>query len=413
MSSHKLQATFLRLVNAYVKHYREHSFEFIFNHSDTQVIGESKKIIKVRFIDAKEIFGSIFIEGSLGLGESYCKGLIQVDDKLYKYFIFIFVRAAYDKDLLFSLQANDIFLILRAKFKRKFFSRANTAENINAHYSLSDWFDNNKDANDFYMLWLKTEYIQYSCGKWDPDTKTLDEAQTNKLTFYAERLGIDKNSAGKTMVDLGCGWGGCMFFMAEKYGIKCHGLTLSTAQADYIKSEIKRRQLEHLVTVRIDDILNVSGTYDYAISIGVMEHVSEYDQLYRRIAEILNENGAALIHSMFHTETFYKTDPFMSKYIFPGSAMPGLKKNLKILKKYFRIVDRNDLPDNSYPKTIECWYKNFCAHEAAIRNLMEEKSKLNDIDFSIRVFKHYLTLAYCGLYKPNGLICNILVKNRL
>lgn len=411
MTSHKLQRTFLRLVNAYVKKYREHSFEFIFNHNHPLTIGESKKIIKVRIIHAKDFFHSIFAEGSLGLGESYCKGLIQIDEKQYKYFLFIFVRAVYDKDLLFSLQANDIFMILRAKFKRKYFTRANTAENINAHYSLSDWFENSKDVNDFYMYWLKTEYIQYSCGKWDPDTQSLDEAQTNKLTFYAGRLGIDMNSAGKTMVDLGCGWGGCMFFMAEKYGIKCHGLTLSTAQAEYIKSEIKRRHLEHLVSVEIEDIQNVTGNYDYAISIGVMEHVSDYDHLYRRISEILNENGSALIHSMFHTERFYKTDPFMSKYIFPGSAMPNLKKNLKIFKKYFSIVDRNDLPENSYPKTIECWYRNFCDNETAIRTLMKEKSKLNNIDFSIRVFKHYLTLAYCGLYEPNGLVCNILVKN--
>lgn len=411
MNQNKFEEIFIRLVSAYVKKYKEHSFEICLDEKKCQLIGDSANIIKVKITNANEALRRVFTEGSLGLGESYCEGLINVDDRLYKYFLFIFVRAVHDKKLLLSLRLTDIFFILKAKLNQKLFERNTRSENINAHYSLSDWFENEKDANDFYLFWLNSKYIQYSCGKWDKNTQTLDEAQFNKLNFYAKRLGIDKNSKGKTLIDLGCGWGGCIFFMAENYGIKCKGLTLSTAQAEYIREEIKKRNLEKLVSVEIDDIYNVKGSYDYVISVGVMEHISDYDHLYKAISDVLNKNGHALIHSMFHTSMFYGVDPFLGKYIFPGGAVPNLKQNLRIFRKYFKTVDRNNFPENSYPKTLDCWYDNFCKNEEGIRKLLAEKSKVKDVDFSIKVFKHYLTLAYCGLSNKYTLVANILVKN--
>lgn len=411
MNQNKFEEIFIRLVTAYVKKYIEHSFEIWLDEKKYYLIGDSRNVVKVKITDSNRVLGRIFAEGSLGLGESYCEGLINVDDRLYKYFLFIFVRAVHDKKLLFSLRLTDIFFILKAKLNQKLFERNTRSENINSHYSLSDWFEDEKDANDFYMFWLNSKYIQYSCGKWDENTKTLDEAQINKLVFYAKRLGIDKNSKDKNLVDLGCGWGGCMFFMAKNYGVKCKGLTLSTAQAEYIRDEVKKRNLDNLVSVEVDDIHNIKGSYDYVISVGVMEHIRDYDHLYKAISDVLNKNGSALIHSMFHTEMFYRGDPFLGKYIFPGGGTPEIKRNLKIFQKYFKVVDRNDLPKNSYPKTLDCWFNNFCENEENIRKLLAKKSKVKDIDFSIRIFKHYLTLAHCGLSSKFSLVANILAKN--
>ncbi len=399
--------TFLRLVRSYVSVVPEYSFEINLDGSIAQ-IGASEKIIPVLILRSEEVLQRIFKEGSLGLGEAYCEGLIQVSDQYYRHFVDIFVRATYDLKLLLQLKLADIFIILRAKFNRNFYNRLSRSENINAHYSLSDWFEQDEDANAFYLQWLDARYIQYSCGKWDEDTQKLEEAQENKLGFYARRLQIKYGDPG-ILADLGCGWGGCLFYMAEKFGIRCHGLTLSTAQAKYVKNEAIRRHLEHLVTVEVGDILLAEGRYDYVISIGVMEHIRDYDIMYRRLAQILKPGGRALIHSIFHSEWFYKVDPFLSKYIFPGGSTPEIRSNLNIFKKYFKHVDRNDLPALSYPRTLLCWFDQFCKHEEQIRNLLAQKSKVKDLDYSIRIFKHYLTLTYCGLTDARGFVSNILV----
>ncbi|MFN8332074.1 MAG: class I SAM-dependent methyltransferase [Saprospiraceae bacterium] len=400
-------STFIRLVRSYVTINPQYSIEINLDGFIVQ-IGESDKVIPVFIQRSEEVFQRIFTEGSLGLGESYCEGLIEVKDQYYRYFVDIFVRVTYDLRLLLKLKPADIFLILKAKFNRTFSDRLDRSENINAHYSLSDWFEQDEDANAFYLQWLDARYIQYSCGKWDQGIRTLQEAQENKLYFYAQRLQIKSNDPG-ILADLGCGWGGCLFYMAEKFGIRCHGITLSTAQASYIKDEAIKRHLEHLVTVEVGDILLAQGRYDYVISIGVMEHISDYDFMYRRLAQILKPGGRALIHSIFHSEWFYKVDPFLSKFIFPGGSTPEIRSNLNIFKKYFKHVDRHDLPALSYPRTLLCWFDQFCKHEEQIRNLLAQKSKVKDLDYSIRIFKHYLTLTYCGLTDARGFVSNILV----
>ena len=405
----KFTRIFLRMVKQYVAYYKGYSYKFYFDEEDYPLVGSSGKVIEVRITNTEYVFRRIFNEGSLGLGESYCDGLIDVDDKYYNQFLFIFVRTVFNKQLILRLFPGDLFRIAKSNMSQLYFSRGTPDQDMNCHYSLSDWFDSKDDSNTFYLLWLNAKYIHYSCGIWYQNTKTCEEAQINKCKFYANRLGIDRNSRGKKLLDLGCGWGGFIFYMAEKFGINCKGVTLSKAQAKYIQEQIQIRKLSHLVSVEVNDIHNISGEYDYIVSIGVLEHISDYDDLYKKTAQCLDKNGSALFHSMFHRSWFYRGDPFMLKYIFIRGGTPHLKRNLKIFSKYFECVDRNDVPDLSYPKTVQCWYEKFCAKEGEIRNLLEEKSKCKDVDFCIRTFKHYLMLGYCA-QTERGLVSNILLR---
>lgn len=127
-----------------------------------------------------------------------------------------------------------------------------------------------------------------------------------------------------------------------------------------------------------------------------MEHITDYEDLYTKVSASLNKEGKALIHSIFHPSKEERiVDPFLSKYIFPGGGIPQLKKNLEIFGRHFGYVDVNELPQKSYPKTLECWFTAFCKNEKEIRKLLEEKSKVRDVDYAIRVYKHYFTSAYC------------------
>jgi len=68
------------------------------------------------------------------------------------------------------------------------------------------------------------------------------------------------------------------------------------------------------------------------------------------------------------------------------------------------------LPHLSYPKTLDRWFDNFSENEDEIRKLLIEKSKCKDVEYAIRVFKHYLTLANCGLTE-SGVVSNVLIYN--
>lgn len=406
----KFEQIFVNITKNYVLGFPKHSFQYYFDEYQYPVIGKSKKIITVRFKNSKELFTRMFREGSMGLGECYSEGLIEVADQDYKNFLLVIVQTVEDKKTLNKLSLLDKIEIVKAKSIGKLFTNKNQHQDINSHYSLSEWFDNDNASNQFYLYWLDSPYIQYTCAKWDKKTINLQEAQINKFEFYAKRLGINKSSRGKTLLDLGCGWGGLMFYLAKKYGLICKGLTLSTAQVKYINKEIKKRKLIGLVSVEGINAHDMSGKFDYIISVGLLEHIDDYNDLYKKTAWCLKKDGKALFHAMFHQGKSNGLDPFLSKYIFPGGIIKDIGDNVKTLKKYFKYVNRNDLPSMSYPKTLDCWYNQFCRNEKKIRKLLEEKSSCSDIDFAIRIFKHYLILANCGL-TVNGLVCNILVKN--
>jgi len=402
------QNIFLKVTRAYVGEERpDISFRFSFDGVPQPVIGSGPRIVDVSFHNADRLFQRIFLEGSMGLGEGYSEGLIEVNDEDYKEFLCICVYAT-SLSILRHLSIFDMIAVVRAR-AGGYFTKPRQNATIDNHYSLSDWFDDDDDSNTFFHYWLDRDHHLYSCGKWDPETKTLQEAETNKLEFYAKRMGIDERSRGKTLLDLGCGWGGVLFFMAERFGVRAKGLTLSTAQHRYITAEITRRRLQDLVSVELRNVHAMEGKYDYVISIGMLEHISDYDDLYKKTAWALNPGGRALMHSIYSESWFYKADRWFLKYIFPYGACPNFSSNMRCFRKYFTVVEPEKMPHLSYPKTLDAWFANFCKAEPQIRDLLQQTSKVKDVDFAVRTFKHYLAIASVSL-TFSGFVGHILVK---
>ena len=402
------QAIFLRVTRAYVKEERpDISFRFAFDGVPHPVIGNGPRMVDVSFHNAGRLFQRIFFEGNMGLGEGYSEGQIEVKDEDYKEFLCICVYAT-SLRILRHLSIFDMIAAVRAR-AGGYFAKPRQHATIDNHYSLSDWFESDDDSNMFFHYWLDRDHRMYSCGKWDSETKTLQESETNKLELYAKRMGIDEGSRGKTLLDLGCGWGGVLFFMAERFGVRAKGLTLSTAQHSYITKEISRRNLQDLVTVELRNVHDMEGTYDYIISIGMLEHITDFDDLYKKIAGALNPGGQALMHSIYSESWFYKADRWFLKYIFPYGACPNFSSNMRCFRRYFNVVEPKKLPHLSYPKTLDAWFANFCHAEPQICELLQQKSKVKDVDFAVRTFKHYLAIASVSLTFA-GFVGHTLVK---
>ncbi|MBI3806616.1 MAG: class I SAM-dependent methyltransferase [Nitrospirae bacterium] len=402
------QKIFLKVTRAYVGEERpDMSFRFSFDGVPQPIIGSGSRIVDVSFHNAERLFQRIFLEGNMGLGEGYSEGLIEVKDEDYKEFLCICVYATSPR-ILRQLAIFDMIAVVRAR-AGGYFTKPRQNATIDNHYSLSDWFDNDDDSNTFFHYWLDRDHHMYSCGKWDPETKTLQESETNKLEFYAKRMGIDESSQGKTLLDLGCGWGGVLFFMAEKFGVCSKGLTLSTAQHSFITKEIARRRLQDLVSVELRNVHDMKGRYDYIISIGMLEHITDFDDLYEKTARALNPDGQALMHSIYSESWFYKADRWFLKYIFPYGSCPYFPSNLRCFKKHFKFVEPKKMPDLSYPKTLDAWFANFCKAEPQIRDLLQKSSKVKDVEFAIKTFKHYLAIASVSL-TFSGFVGHTLVR---
>src|SRR5262245_5821255 len=72
-------------------------------------------------------------------------------------------------------------------------------ENANFHYAL---------GHDFYRLWPDADLLMYTCGYWREGTRTVEEAQRNKVEHVCRKVQL---KPGETVIDIGSGFGGFMF----------------------------------------------------------------------------------------------------------------------------------------------------------------------------------------------------------
>ncbi|MGW4249790.1 class I SAM-dependent methyltransferase, partial [Nocardia sp. NPDC004722] len=111
-------------------------------------------------------------------------------------------------------------------------------------------------SNDFYRLLLDPS-MAYSCAYFThgapenlSDGGDLARAQLDKLDLVCDKLGL---RPGMRLLDVGCGWGSLSLHAAEHYRVEVVGITISSAQRDYIEKCVARRGLGGLVEVRLLD----------------------------------------------------------------------------------------------------------------------------------------------------------------
>jgi cyclopropane-fatty-acyl-phospholipid synthase len=227
-------------------------------------------------------------------------------------------------------------------------SVAQAKANARFHYGL---------GSDFYREWLDSPAMMYTCAYWTEGTRSLEEAQRNKMDHVARKIRL---SPGERFVDIGCGFGGFMFHALEHYGALGTGVNTTTEQVDWLRDEIGRRGLAERLQVIEADLREIPGEFDKVVSIGVLEHAGR-DQLVevvRAHAAALKPGGLGMLHFIGHAGTF-DTELYIRKHIFPGGWIPSLAETLAAMDACgLEILDVENLRRH-YAPTLDAWAERF------------------------------------------------------
>ncbi len=325
------------------------------------------------------LFQRVLAEGSLGAGESYMEGWWDVE-RLDEFFARLH-QVRFDRRIRTSSM---LFQVLLSRIANRQ-SRRHSHRVATQHYDLS---------NHLYQAMLGPT-MQYTCAYYGAEggAKTLDQAQRAKLALIANKLHLQP---GMRVLELGGGFGELARYLAAEHGCEVVSYNISRKQVDY-----GRALCEGLpVDIRLQDYREAAReneSFDRVVSIGLMEHVGPKN--HRGFFELakarLKNGGLALVHTIGNNTSRTTTDPWITRYIFPGGVIPSEVQLTRAKEGLFVLEDWHNFgPD--YDRTLMAWEANFVAAWPQLK----ETENLDERFF--RMWRYYL-VSCAGAFRARGL----------
>ena len=265
----------------------------------------------------------------------------------------------------------------RARLSGRRHSRERDRAAVEYHYNVS---------NEFYTLWLDTN-MTYSCAYFRTPTDSLDIAQLQKYDLIARKLRL---TAGERVLDIGCGWGGFVRFLAREYGALAVGVTLSSRQAEYARQRIAREGLEKTCRVELLDYRDLQplGEFDKIASVGMVEHVGSANlaAYFNAAHRALAPGGLFLNHGIVSqtpipsglrgviARIMPPRSGFIERYVFPESDLLRLDSATAAAERAgFEMLDAENLRPH-YQRTLQHWVRRLEANETEARRIVGEET---------------------------------------
>lgn len=268
-------------------------------------------------------------------------------------------------------------------------------------------------SNEFFRLWLD-ERMNYTCAVYESWDQPLEAAQLNKLHILSE---LAKVTPEKRILDIGCGWGACVEYLATSRKVKeAVGITLSRAMAE----EVNARKIPNVNCVAGDFRTwkpeapsGGDARFDGLISICMMDHLCSpqearegkatdiYRSFFKKCWEITKPGSWFGLQTILRNRTPRdKKDLedvyFVTHEIFPGGLNPRLEDVIVAVNPYWEVMQVNTRREH-YGKTTGEWLRRLRLNEKAIRAQWGDKV-FEDYDRYLATCvtcfdKHYSSLA--------------------
>jgi cyclopropane-fatty-acyl-phospholipid synthase len=315
--------------------------------------------------------------GNLGLGEAYMDGVWECDamDELFTRLL----AAQIDQKVRPTIE-----LLAHAALARlvNLQNRHRSKTVAEIHYDL---------GNDFYEAMLDP-WMQYTCAYWRNGAKNLEEAQEAKLDLICRKLDL---KPGQRVLELGCGWGGFARYAATRYGVEVVGYNISQEQVAWARERCKGLSVE----IRQADYRDADGVFDKAVSVGMCEHVGwkNHRSFVKLVHDRLKPGGVFLLHTIGGVKAAFDMEPWLDKYIFPGSSLPSPAQLGKAIDGLFVLEDWHNF-GTDYDRTLMEWKARFEASWPRFSERYGERFR--------RMWTYYLTCCagtfrsrHCQLYQ--------------
>ena len=313
---------------------------------------------------------------ALAIGEAYMDGRLTVEQGTLFDFLTILVVNRREAHLGRSSGP--------AALGRKLLGRMHTHNPVGAarrkvshHYDLKP---------ELFDLFLDSDR-QYSCAYFASDNDDIETAQRRKKTHLAAKLLL---RPGNRVLDIGSGWGGLGLYLAQETDVDVTGVTLSHEQHDLSNARAVEAGLSERVRFKLQDYREEAGRYERIVSVGMLEHVGlgHYREFFGKVRELLTDDGVAVVHTIGRYDTPGPVNPWIARYIFPGTYVPTLSELMPAIEEQNLLVTDIEVLKRHYAKTLRAWRDRFVSNRDRACAMYDERF--------CRMWEFYLTACEVG-----------------
>jgi len=311
----------------------------------------------------------------LALGEAYMDGTLTIESgSLAELIDLLTGNIGWKPDN--RLNANNARLKRVRNYLRQINTRERSRKLVAHHYDIKP---------DVYASFLDRD-LQYTCAYFTDENveMDLDRAQRDKTALIARKLLAGPEHR---ILDIGCGWGGATIHMHRLTGAHVTGITLSKEQLASAKARAEQEGVSDVVEFRLQDYRDVPDTFDRITVVGMLEHVGlpRYKKFFRRVYEILDEDGIVLLHTIGRADGPGITDAWTAKYIFANSYAPSLSEIVRAVEQTGFYITDVEVLRTHYAETISQWSRRF--------DSVRERIVAEYDESFFRMFEYYLTIS--------------------
>jgi cyclopropane-fatty-acyl-phospholipid synthase len=176
------------------------------------------------------------------------------------------------------------------------------------------WIAKHYDSKNIQLFALDRDYRAYTPGIYETGEETLEQSTAEKYRFALDSLRVKE---GERVLEVGCGWGGFTHYSSDR-GLRVTGLTLSRDQFEYTGELIRERGLNAEVLYQDFFTFQPEKRFDGISMMGVIEDLSDYPWVLRRLGELLEPGGRVYLDFAAGKVPF-GTSTFVTKYVWPGT----------------------------------------------------------------------------------------------
>jgi cyclopropane-fatty-acyl-phospholipid synthase len=347
--------------------------------------------VTIRLRD-RSLHRKLIWQTKLAFGEAYMDGTLIIEDGTLRDLLEILCRNCENYERTPPGRVLGALGML-ARWTQQYNPMPRARRNVAHHYDLSA---------QLYELFLDADK-QYSCAYFTNNNKSLDEAQDDKKRHLAAKLLLQP---GQKVLDIGSGWGGLALYLARVAKCDVTGVTLSTEQHSVANARAAAAGLGQRVRFHLRDYRAEPGTYDRIVSVGMFEHVgaTHYRQFFRKLRNLLKEDGVALLHSIGRMAPPGSTNPWLRKYIFPGGYSPALSETIAAIEREGLWITDIEILRLHYADTLKEWNRRFQHNRAEIAKLYDERF--------CRMWEFYLTGCEVAFRQLDQMVFQIQLARR-